>query len=162
VRKAFCLTALGLFVSVAAFADPSPSTIMKVTPPQEKKTSGESAECLQRYHVELAMLGTLSNALEPTPAQKPLFDAWRKARLALWTAVPCPALSTGLDIPAPQRIENQITMTSATLDALRKELPAAKALYDALTPEQRKIFDGPVRMAAPPPAAPPAPPAAGH
>ncbi|MEI9932856.1 MAG: hypothetical protein WDM89_20545 [Rhizomicrobium sp.] len=57
----------------------------------------------------------------------------------------------------PDRIHNQITMVSATLDGLRLEYPAAKAFYAVLTPEQRAILDGPMKMAMPP-AAPPPPP----
>ncbi|HVU21129.1 MAG TPA: Spy/CpxP family protein refolding chaperone [Rhizomicrobium sp.] len=161
-RLAFPLLA-ALSLSTTAFAEAPANTIMKVTPPGEKKTADDAAlECVHGYRMELARMGALGNELNPTPAQKPLFDAWRKSRLDLYKAQPCPTPPMGLDVPAPQRIQNQITIMSATLAALQKELPAAKALYDALTPEQRKIFDGPIRMAVPPPGAPPPPPAPGH
>ena len=59
----------------------------------------------------------------------------------------------GFDVPAPKRVENQIAIMAATLDGLRKELPATRALYDVLTPEQRAVFDGPISgRAVPPPA----------
>ena len=59
----------------------------------------------------------------------------------------------GFDVPAPKRVENQIVVMAATLDGLRKELPATQALYDVLTPEQRAVFDGPIRVATVPPPA---------
>lgn len=152
-----------LSCTTAALADPAPGTIMKVTPPEKQKEIGRAElECRMSYKLQLANLGMLGNALKLTPAQKPVFDAWRLSRLDLAKSTPCPPLPTGLEVPAPQRIENQITILSATLDSLHKELPAAQALYKALTPEQRAIFDGPIKMAAPPPAAPPSPPPASH
>ena len=61
-------------------------------------------------------------------------------------------------------------MMNATMEGLRKELPPTQALYNVLTPEQRAIFDGPMKSPAVPPPAPlppagnhpPAPPPAGH
>lgn len=161
MRALFALPLLAVLSSAAAFAEAPANTIMKVTPPDERKNDA-MAECLSKYRVELAHLGALANELKPTPEQKPLFDAWRASRIALWKAAPCPPLPIGLEVPGPVRIQNQITIMSATLDALRKELPLTKALYDALTPDQRRIFDGPIRLAAPPPGAPPPAPPPGH
>jgi hypothetical protein len=146
-----------------ALADPAPGTIMKVTPPGEQSISDQvRRQCAMGYKIQLAQMGHLAAALKLTAAQKPVFESWRAVRLDLWRASPCPPLATGLEVPAPERIKNQITLASATLEALRKELPATQALYDTLTPEQRAIFDGPIKMAAPPPAAPPPAPAPAH
>jgi hypothetical protein len=164
MRARFALPILtALSFATAAFADPAPGTIMKVTPPDSQKEAGRAElECRARYKMQLANLGMLGGALKLTPAQKPVFDAWRLSRLDLSKATPCPPLPTGLGIPAPERIQNQITILSATLEGLRKELSATQALYKALTPEQRVIFDGPIKMAAPPPAAAPSSPPAAH
>jgi len=152
-----------LSFATAAWAEAPANTIMKVTPPGAQKEVGQAElQCRMMYKRQLANLGMLGSALKLTPEQKPVFDAWRLSRLDLSKATPCPALPTGFEVPAPQRIQNQITMLSATLESLRKELAAAQVLYKALTPEQRAIFDGPIKMAAPPPAAPPTPPPASH
>jgi Spy/CpxP family protein refolding chaperone len=152
-----------LSFAAAASAGPAPGTIMKVTPPgPEKNIDRATLMCRENYKLQLANLGQLAHSLNLTPAQQPKFEAWRTSRLDLWKATPCPPLPLGLEIPAPQRIKNQITMATATLEGLRKELPAAEALYSVLTPEQRAIFDGPIKLAAPPPAAPPPAPAPSH
>ena len=61
-------------------------------------------------------------------------------------------------MPAPQRMQNQILLLTTNLDALHKELQSTAALYEALTPAQRAIFDGPKQGAPPPQAAPAAKP----
>jgi Spy/CpxP family protein refolding chaperone len=143
------------FLAVLSFAAPAlaeapANTIMKVTPPGEAKPAGNGAidpavACVHKYQLQLAEMGQLADALKLTDAQKPLFQAWRKTRLDLFHDVPCPSPPMGFDVPAPKRVENQMTMMSATLEGLRKELPATQRLYAALTPEQRAIFDGPIR-----------------
>jgi LTXXQ motif family protein len=156
-----------LSFATAALADPPANTIMKVNPPDENKPPvSPQTICLQKYKLELAGLGQLGARLNLAAAQKPKFDAWKKAMLDMQKGVPCPPLPMGLNAPAPKRVENEITMLSATLDGLRKEVVALRALYAALTPDQRAVLDGPMRMSAPPPAAspapPPAPPAPSH
>jgi len=163
MRARIALPALAvLSLATAAFADPAPGTIMKVTPPNEAKPAAAGHEdpgimCAQKYRTQAYQLTEFGALLKLTPAQKPLFMEWRKARLEMYQLVPCPEPSIGLDVPAPKRIENQMTLVNATLEGLKKELPATQALYAALTPEQRAVFDGPMkikRVAAPPPAAP--------
>lgn len=151
-----------LSFATAAFAEAPANTIMKVAPPATNpKAAGQ--QCARNYELTIARTNMLETSLNITPQQKPVFDAWKKVRLTQWKAVPCPSLPMGLDVPVPQRLTNQITMMSATLDGLRKEQPATEALYNVLTPEQRALFDGPVKMAMPAPAPgakPSAPPAA--
>jgi len=144
-----------LFLAGPALADPLPGTILKVTPPGEKQSPADAMVlCTHKYHVQAAQLTQLGATLKLTAAQKPVFAAWRTARLEMFQETPCPEPSTGFDVPAPKRVENQITILSAMLDGLRKELPATRALYDVLTPEQRAVFDGPIRVGmVPPPAA---------
>ena len=130
-----------LTISTAALADPPANTIMKVAPPNE--TADAKRLCAMRIEIETAQLGHLGGTLTLDAAQKPLFEAWRKIHLDVVRALPCPSPRTGLDVPAPQRLENQITLLSANLDALRREQPATDALYAALNPSQRAIFDAP-------------------
>lgn len=154
-----------LSFATAALADPAPGTIMKVTPPADTKTQpaeggkvDPAVVCAQRYRMQASQLTQLGATLKLTEAQKPVFANWRKVRLDMFQAIPCPEPSFSLDVPAPKRVENEIAIMSVTLDGLRKELPATQTLYTALTPEQRAIFDGPIRSVLHPPAAPaPAP-----
>ncbi len=143
-----------LAISTAAFAEAPANTIMKVVPPQQAADAGRL--CMMRIEIETAQLGHLGTALALDAAQKPLFEAWRNTHLEVLRALPCPPPPTGLDVPAPRRLENQIKLMSADLDALRREQPSTDALYDALTPSQRAIFDAPKQGVPPPkPAAPP-------
>jgi Spy/CpxP family protein refolding chaperone len=137
-----------------ALADPPANTIMKATPPEEKQAPVDPAVmCVHRFQMQAAQLTQLGARLKLTDAQKPVFAAWRKTRLDLFQGVPCPEPSTGFEVSAPKRVENQIAVMAAMLDGLRKELPATEALYNALTPEQRAVFDGPIRVATVPPPA---------
>jgi Spy/CpxP family protein refolding chaperone len=148
-----------LTLATAALAGPPANTIMKVTPPGENKPAVDPAiVCTHKFQMQVVQLGQLQTSLKLSEAQKPVFENWKKIRLELWRTVPCPPLPMGLDIPAPKRVENQVVMMTATADGLRKELPPTQALYNVLTPEQRAIFDGPMKMpAVPPPAPPPSP-----
>ena len=146
-----------LAISTAALAEAPANTIMKVAPPQQAADAGRL--CLLRIEIETAQLGHLGTALTLDAAQKPLFEAWRNIRLEVLRALPCPSPPTGLDVPAPQRLENQIKLMSADLDALRREQPSTTALYNALNPSQRAIFDAPKQGVPPPkPGTPPAHP----
>ena len=154
-RSLFCVLA-ALSLAAPALADPPAGTVMKVTPPQANADIAK--RCLMRYEIEVAQVGHLKGALTLTPAQAPLFEAWRDVHLEVVHNLPCPAPAMGLDVPAPQRMLNQISALNASLEALRKEQPATDALYKGLSPAQRAVFDGP-KDGVPPPKAPPPPPA---
>lgn len=151
-----------LAVSTAALAEAPANTIMKVAPP----AMDAHRLCVLRNEIETAQTGHLGAALALDAAQKPLFETWRKIHLDVLRGLPCPPPPTGLDVPAPQRMRNQMLLLTTNLDALRKEQASTTALYDALTPAQRAIFDGPKQGVPPPqpaPAAKPdAPPAPAH
>ncbi len=139
-----------LSFATAALADPPANTIMKVSPPDQGNASNDAKiVCLQRSKMEAAGLGQLGAQLKLTAAQKPKFEAWKTAMLNMQKEVPCPPPPMGLDTPAPKRVENEITIMTATLDSLHKELGALKALYADLTPEQRGVLDGLMRVSAP-------------
>jgi hypothetical protein len=151
-RSHICVLAVLAFAGTA-LADPTPGTIMKVTPPADA-----DADRICHLHVEMdmAQIGHLKAALKLDAAQETVFEAWRKVHAEAVHSLPCQPLATGLNIPIPERMRNQITAMAAELAALRKEEPATDALYQALRPEQRAIFDGP-KQVTPPPKAPPPP-----
>jgi len=150
VRIALALAFLA--ISTAALADPPANTIMKVVPPHQP--ADPHRLCVMRNEIETAQVGRLGAALTLDAAQKPLFETWRKIHLDVLRALPCPPPPTGLDVPAPQRMQNQILLLTTNLDALHKELASTAALYGALSPAQRAIFDGPKQGAPPPEPAP--------
>jgi hypothetical protein len=127
----------------SVLADPPPGTIMKVTPPAPNAMSMPEKICAMQMERNTAMLGQLEKTLVLTDKQKPLFDAWMNTRKEVMHAWPCPAPSTGIDVPTPTRMDRQEKMLSMEVDALRRERPLIAALYEALTPEQRQTFDGP-------------------
>jgi hypothetical protein len=163
VRAASALAAAVLLAASAALADPAPGTIMKVAPPTAQPLPQQI--CAMQIERNMQMLGQLEKTLVLTEKQKPLFDAWMKVRVEVMKAWPCPAPSTGLDVPTPTRLEREQALLTMELDALHRERPLVGAFYDALTPEQRKTFDGPAPRPAPQPmpaaekAPPKAPPA---
>lgn len=127
----------------AATADPAPGSVMKAAPPAASSDAVKA--CLQNFQLRVVRVGQLGARLKLTAQQQPLFDAWRKTMLDVSRASPCPAPPTGLGVPTPQRLENQIKMLDLTLNGLRKEQPAADALYATLSPDQRAVFDGPAQ-----------------
>jgi hypothetical protein len=145
VRAALPVLAL-LSLATAAAADPPPGTIMKVTPPGPNATAPDPARfCVMQFERNVAMLGQLEKALALTDRQKPLFDTWKKTRVEVMHTFPCPLPQTGLDVPTPTRLEREENVLNFQLDAMHKERPLVSALYDALSPDQRAIFDRPPR-----------------
>jgi hypothetical protein len=142
VRNTLSVSVLGILFATAVLADPPPGTIMKVTPPGPSSEAAKA--CVQVFQVRVSRLGELGARLKLTAQQQPLFDAWRKVMVESLHAMPCPPPPTGLSVPAPERLSNQIKMLGMTLDGLRKEKPAVEALYATLSPVQRAMFDGPV------------------
>lgn len=147
----------------SALADPPPGTVMKVTPPAPGAMPLPEKICAMQIERNTELLGQLEKTLVLTAKQKPLFDAWKNTRVEVMHAWPCPAPSTGNDVPTPTRMEREEKLLSIEIDALRREKPLVAAFYESLTPEQRQTFDGPPprpqQPAMPPP--PPAPPKAG-
>jgi len=162
VRALIVLPFLAVLSSAtAALADPPPpGTVMKVTPPAQGTMPLPEKICALQIERNMAMLGQLEKTLALTAKQKPLFDSWKNTRVEVMHAWPCPAPSTGADVPTPTRMEREEKLLTIEVDALRREKPLVAAFYESLTPEQRQIFDGPQQAAPQPPPAPPAPPKA--
>jgi hypothetical protein len=133
----------------ASIADPPANTIMKVTPPDPNGTRSDAAKiCLMQFQQNVATLGVLEQSLALTDKQKPLFDSWKKTRIGTMHGWPCPRPATGPDVPTPLRLDREESLLVYEVDALHKERPLVAALYEALSPEQRTIFDRPMRRPA--------------
>jgi hypothetical protein len=85
--------------------------------------------------------------LDLTPEQRPLWDRvesiaqseQQKERQL------CAALKPGGDTTMLDRLDRMQQFLSTRLEALQAAKPAVQALYQALTSEQRAIFDHPFR-----------------
>jgi len=145
VRALIVLPFLAVLSSAtSALADPPPpGTVMKVTPPAQGTMPLPEKICALQIERNMAMLGQLEKTLVLTAKQKPLFDAWKNTRVEVMHAWPCPAPSTGADVPTPTRMEREEKLLTIEIDALRREKPLVAAFYESLTPEQRQTFDGP-------------------
>lgn len=164
MRLSLALIAFSAALAAPAFAAaPAPSPAAPAPAAAAKDAAAKddamaAAMCKERLAFQAAQMDRLGTELKLKPAQKPAFDAWKNERLGILHNIPCPPPQTGFGVPAPDRVKNEITMVSFTLDGLRKELPTTEALYKALDPDQRAVFDGPIKTASGPSA--PAPSAA--
>ncbi|MEA2780605.1 MAG: hypothetical protein QOK29_2149 [Rhodospirillaceae bacterium] len=104
-------------------------------------------KCLSRFARSAGHLAYLEARLQLTPAQQPLWDKWQQALAAgagkqrescLASLPAADAKPTALD--RDTRIQN---MLEIKVDSLKAARPALEALYQVLTPDQRKIFDHP-------------------
>ena len=85
--------------------------------------------------------------LDLTPEQRPLWD--RVASIAQTEQQEerqlCAALKPGGDTTMLDRLDRMQQFLSTRLEALQAAKPPVQALHQALTPEQRAIFDHPFR-----------------
>ena len=85
----------------------------------------------------------LHDALKLTPAQEPLWKKFEAAHQAQWDAMKSKMADRAAwdKLTAPERLEKMRDMSQLGQKALDEKLAALKPLYQALTPEQRKVFD---------------------
>jgi hypothetical protein len=103
--------------------------------------------CIDRLAWRAARHAYVEAELDLTPQQRPLWDKVQaisqdeaqKERQLCRQLTPAPE-TTMLD-----RLDRAQQFLSARLDALQAAKPAVQALYQALTPEQKQIFDHPFR-----------------
>ena len=103
--------------------------------------------CEERLAWRAAMGAYTEVKLDLTPEQRPLWDRvqgiaqteQQKERQL------CAALKPGGDTTMLDRLDRMQQFLSTRLEALQAAKPAVQALYQALTPEQRAIFDHPFR-----------------
>jgi len=103
--------------------------------------------CEERLAWRAAMRAYTEAKLDLTPEQRPLWD--RVESIAQTEQQKerqlCAALKPGGDTTMLDRLEQMQQFLSTRLEALQAAKPAVQALYQALTPEQRAIFDHPFR-----------------
>jgi hypothetical protein len=103
--------------------------------------------CEERLAWRAAMRAYTQSKLDLTPEQHPLWDKvesiaqseQQKERQL------CAALKPRDETTVLDRLDRMQQFLSARLEALQAAKPAVQALYQALTPEQRAIFDHPFR-----------------
>jgi LTXXQ motif family protein len=103
--------------------------------------------CEERLAWRAAMRAYTESKLGLTPEQHPLWDKvesiaqseQQKERQL------CAALKPRDETTVLDRLDRMQQFLSARLEALQAAKPAVQALYQALTPEQRAIFDHPFR-----------------
>jgi hypothetical protein len=105
--------------------------------------------CVDRIARRAGFVASIGFKLNLTPDQKPL---WDKLVAATQSAQDnerklCDALPASKDDAGKQtiidRIKHRQDMLQAQLQGLQQTAPAAQALYDKLTPEQKTIVDHP-------------------
>ena len=103
--------------------------------------------CEERLAWRAAMRAYTEAKLDLTPEQRPLWDKvesiaqseQQKERQL------CAALKPRDETTVLDRLDRMQQFLSTRLEALQAAKPAVQALYQALTPEQRAIFDHPFR-----------------
>lgn len=102
------------------------------------------AMCTDRYAREVGELAYLETELALSPAQKPLFDRWKAAKLANARArqADCSA-QTPPDAPPSlvERLKHDVKTAKQKLDEINAEMPALEALAGTLSTEQARAFD---------------------
>jgi hypothetical protein len=103
--------------------------------------------CEEKLAWRAAMRAYTEAKLDLTPEQRAL---WDKVQSIAQTEQQkerqlCSALKPGEETTVLDRLDRMQQFLSTRLDALQTAKPAVQALYQALTPEQRAIFDHPFR-----------------
>jgi hypothetical protein len=103
--------------------------------------------CQERLARRAAMRAYTETKLDLTPEQRPLWD--RMQNLAQTEQQKerqlCAALKPGGETTVLDRLDRMQQVLSTRLEALQAAKPAVQALYEALSPDQRAIFDHPFR-----------------
>jgi hypothetical protein len=103
--------------------------------------------CIDRLAWRAAHRAYLETELDLTAEQRPLWDKLQsiaqgeQQKERRW----CQQLKPGEQSTALDRMDRAQQFLSAKLDAVQSAKPALRALYQALTPEQRAIMDHPFR-----------------
>ena len=103
--------------------------------------------CEERLAWRAAMRAYTEAKLDLTAEQRPLWDKVQSAAQAEEQKERqlCAALKEGGEATALDRLDRMQQFLSTRLEALQAAKPAVQALYEALTPQQRAIFDHPFR-----------------
>jgi hypothetical protein len=101
--------------------------------------------CEERLAWRAAMRAYTESKLDLTPEQHPLWDKMESIAQSEQQKERqlCAALKPRDETTVLDRLDRMQQFLSARLEALQAAKPAVQALYQALTPEQRAIFDHP-------------------
>jgi hypothetical protein len=95
--------------------------------------------CRDRPARTAGEVAALEVRLQLTEKQKPLFERWKKVKLAAARSADCTPPSN--DAPSiVDVLKHEETMLRQRLDELKAEQPALEALFASLTDEQKKAF----------------------
>ena len=103
--------------------------------------------CEERLAWRAAMRAYTEAKLDLTPEQRPLWDKVQSIAQSEQQKERqlCSSLKPRNETTVLDRLDRMQQFLSARLDALQTAKPAVQSLYQALTPEQRAIFDHPFR-----------------
>ena len=103
--------------------------------------------CIDRLAWRAARRAYVETELNLTAAQRPLWDRLQNIAQSEQQRERqfCAQLKPQAELTVLDRMDRAQQFLSARLDALQAAKPAVQALYQALTPEQREIFDHPFR-----------------
>jgi hypothetical protein len=103
--------------------------------------------CEERLAWRAAMRAYTESKLDLTTEQRPLWDKVQSVARSEQQKERqlCAALKPGGETTVLDRLDRMQQFLSTRLEGLQAAKPAVQALYQALTPEQRAIFDHPFR-----------------
>jgi hypothetical protein len=103
--------------------------------------------CEERLAWRAAMRAYTESKLDLTTEQRPLWDKVQSIAQSEQQKERqlCAALKPGGEMTVLDRLDRMQQLLSTRLEGLEAAKPAVQALYQALTPEQRVIFDHPFR-----------------
>ncbi len=103
--------------------------------------------CEERLAWRAAMRAYTEAKLNLTAEQRPLWDKVQSAAQAEEQKERelCTALKPGDEVTMLDRLDRMQQFLSTRLEGLQAAKPSVQALYQALTPDQRAIFDHPFR-----------------
>ena len=141
------LVAVGLFGATIAVAQVRDRHEHDGRPDGADSAAWHQERCADRYAHNVGMIAYLETRLALTDAQRPAFEAWKSVVLASAKSreANCAAHMPDADQPPTilDREAREEMMLRARLATLDAELPALKALYQGLSPEQKAAFDHP-------------------
>jgi hypothetical protein len=138
--------AAAVICAASAIAQASPANTTEPVHGKMDMAAWHQERCSDRYARHVGEVAYLEAKLSLTDAQRPLFASWKDAVLssAKSNADACAAMHPDFSHPPSildreARMHDMLQKRLAELDAQR---PAMTALYQALTLDQKRVFDG--------------------
>lgn len=138
--------AAAVICAASAIAQASPANTNEPMHGKMDMAAWHQERCTDRYARHVGQVAYLEAKLSLTDTQRPLFESWKDAVLssAKSNEDACAAMHPDFSHPPSildreARMHDMLQKRLAELDAQR---PAMTALYQALTPDQKHVFDG--------------------